>query len=151
MAGELIVPGQWPQAELGGLLMGEQTPFTIRRGSPQGLGQPGIKANDTVLGHAAGAYGGPDYAGVRVVTLDMFIGQTVDDPWQSLQDLIEAWAPSTTDVELHLQLPDPFGHFYVIGRPRGCEVDMERMALPHFEAQCTFVALDPTIYSGESS
>lgn len=144
-AGDLIT-GDY-QFELRGLLMGEGTSYRMRRGSPQGLGVPDTKTQDTALAHAHGSVGGRDHLGVRTLTFELFVTQPdADAAWALLPPVIEAWAPSSTDLPLHFRVPG-LGHLSVSGRPRGLVVNSEMVVAGRLDMLATFVALDPTVHS----
>lgn len=137
--------GVWPLAEIRTLLTGETTDFQILPTGIRGLGIGSVKTADVQLDHADGAYGSPDYQGVRIITIPYTIGGgTPADAMDNLTLLLVAWAPSTSDIELHLQLPG-WGHVYVTGRPRGVDEDLIHLKSGEIGALATFHALDPTI------
>lgn len=140
MAGELITEA-W-QIEMNGLLHGPGTDLKMRRGYPHGIGTT-AKTNDTNLGHDHGAYGGPDFIATRIITAAFYIPGRAADPWATLEDAEAAWAPTSVDQELHLRLPAPWGHRYVVGRPRSLEIDLNLGALDHIELLAKFDALHP--------
>jgi hypothetical protein len=140
MAGELITEN-W-QIEMNGLLHGPGTDLKLRRGYPHGVGAS-AKTNDTNLGHADGAYAGPDYVAAKTITSAFYIPSRAADPWATLNAIEAAWAPTSIDEEFHLQLPAPWGHRFVVGRPRSLEYDFELGSLDHIEILAKFDALNP--------
>lgn len=141
MAGELITADY--QHELRGLLVGAGTDYRVRRESPQGLGHPEPKTQDTPLAHQAGVYTGIDRPGPRILTYAMQVHEESAAAADVLvADLLEAWAPSMVDLELHMQRPG-FGHISVVGRPRGLSI-IERFP-GHIDLFGTFFCGNPTI------
>lgn len=144
-AGDLVV-ADWT-IELRSTLMGDGTNYELGPSGEErivGLGVPVPKTADVDLLHDDGAYGSPDYQGVRVISIPFLLRGTPAQAMGYLKDLHTVWAPSTTDLPLYIQLPG-FGKFYVNGRPRGL---LENTRWAHFgevTAEATFVALDPTI------
>jgi hypothetical protein len=150
MAGELITADG--QFELRALLFGEGTIYTNRPGSPKGLGV-GVKTNDVQLGHADGVYTGPEYRAARLLSWDIqIVAPTGEAAFTAAAALLEAFSPSSTDLELWGQLPG-FGLFWFLGRPRGCDLVpiIASPAVGHIELHAEFLAGDPTMHSGEES
>ena len=144
MPGDLIADDY--HLELRGLLHGPGTRFHWT-GAWTGLGLPAVKTSDVDLQEDDGAYPGRDLLEARVLTFPVgWGGSTPAAAMEDLATLSTAWAPSrSTELELHAMLPG-WGHFYVVGRPRGLVEDLSRLKNGEGEALLTFHALDPTIY-----
>jgi hypothetical protein len=131
------------QASINGLLMGAGTSFVIGAAGISGLGNPRAKSTDVQLDGQDGSFAGPDYMDVRTILIHIEIVQSsASAAYSLLGDLKTAWFPSTTDVELHIQLPG-LGHKYFIGRPRSLEEDMTDFPQGHISAIGEFVCLNP--------
>ena len=143
MTGELVE--QDYHLELRGLLHGPGTRYSWD-GPWVGLGLPATKSQDVELDQANGSYPGRDYLTSRLLTFPVaFGGSSPADVMLDLLELTEAWSPSLVDLELHGQLPG-WGHFHVVGRPRGLIEDLSNLKSGEGRAMATFVAHDPTIY-----
>jgi len=141
-AGDLIT-GDY-QVELGSVLIG-MTGRWIAPPGVAGLGVPTPKSADVDLQQAAGAYGSPDWAAQRTVTVPVLIdGTTGAGAYALFAPMVAAWSPSTIDVELHLQLPG-FGHVKLIGRPRGLSEDLSLLPEGIINCLATFVGLKPAL------
>lgn len=134
------------QAEIRTLVTGDGTnyPFDADAGGITGLGVPTPKTADVDLLHADGAYGSPDYMGTRIITIPYLLGGTAAEVFEWLDDLNDAWAPSTTDIALTINLPY-HGTVTINGRPRGLDADTKSAHFGIILCQATFVGLDPTI------
>lgn len=138
-----------------GLLMGEGTNFRLRRGQPEGLGVPATKTEDTNQAHGDGGIGGRDRLQTRLLTFAMFLdpdaAADAAEAMLAVLPVIEAWQPSQSDIELHMNLPG-WGHIWVTGRPRGpLALDTEMLESGHIEWLARFECLDPTIRNVEGS
>ncbi len=142
-AGDLITAaGDVLAAELQGVLVGG-TGAVIAPPGIGGVGEPTPKSQDVALNHADGAYGGPDYRSPKVITVPILIEEPTAAAAMAVFDtLMTAWAPTTTDVELHLRLPG-WGHVKYLGRPRGLAEDFSLMPEGVINCMGTFVALSP--------
>jgi hypothetical protein len=141
-AGDLIEADD--QLELRGVLMGAGTDWIITPPGVQGLGIT-VKSQDVDREHAAGVYSGRDYAGPRVLTFPMATTQdTAAEAGEAYVDLLEVWAGSETDLELHLRLPG-FGHMSFLGRPRGLVENLNGLHGGAVEVLATFFCGTPTI------
>lgn len=152
-AGDLISLGASPvfgEVEIRGTLTGGNTVYGLEKGGITGLGVPPAKTHDVDLAHAAGAYLGRDYAGIRIITvpyaLDGGLSATPSaTAGAAFVALSALWAASTTDIPLHLRVAG-FGHISVSGRPRGLVDDLSDLhELGFVRALATFVCGDPTI------
>ncbi|MEO7836978.1 MAG: hypothetical protein ABIS21_04995 [Acidimicrobiales bacterium] len=144
-AGDLVTV-DWT-VELRATLMGATTIYRLAMGGAAigGLGVPGVKATDLDLTDQAGAYGGRDRNGVRVVTVPLVIRTaSASSAMVGVSAMNATWAPSTSDIPLYFRLPG-FNKFYVNGRPRGLDVDLKDMQFGIVRCLGTFVALTPTI------
>lgn len=152
--GALIVADY--QLELRGLLHGPTTRFSWKT-TWTGLGVPAVKTTDVALDQQDGDYPGRDALTARILTFPVEWGGQVPigggdfrpgtpaDVMTDLTSLSSAWATAETDqVQLHMRLPG-WGHFYVIGRPRGLVEDLTNLKSGEGAALLTFHALDPTI------
>lgn len=148
MAGELITTDY--QLELRGLLMGAGTIFDNGAGGWGGLGVPSPKTADVELEQGDGVYPGRDYTPARMLTFPLAWGGT--DPATAMdrfRTLCDAWETERTDeLELHMQLPG-WGHFYVIGRPRGLAEDLSRLKSGEGAAMASFLATSPAFRTPE--
>lgn len=105
-----------------------------------GLLSIGAKPNDVDLGHADGTYQGPAYRAARALTVPMWFDALLID------DFLAGWDVSSTDLELHMQLPF-WGHIYVVGRPVGLvqgDMDLDAGTIT---ALGMFTAGNPTIHT----
>lgn len=144
-AGDLVVADYTLEIRL--TLMGEGTNYALGPyGQPiAGLGVPQPKTADVELWHEDGAYGSPDYLSPRVISIPFELGGTPSQVGGWVKDMNTAWAVSTTDIPLYMQLPG-FGKFYVNGRPRGFDADLTNLQFGIVTGDAIFVALDPTIH-----
>lgn len=142
-AGDLVTDDY--HLEVQGLLHGPTTRFHWT-GPWTGLGLPAPKTNDVDLDDADGSYPGRDRLTSRVLTFPVgFGGTTPAAVMDDLRTLSEAWTTvAVGQVELHAQLPG-WGHFYVVGRPRGLVEDLTNLKGGEGLALLTFHALDPEI------
>lgn len=143
-AGDLVVADY--QLEIRTTLMGDGTNYALGPYGQtiKGLGVPTPKTADVELYHDGGAYGSPDYMGIRIISVPFELGGTPAQVGGWVKDLNTAWAPSTTDIPLYMQLPG-FGKFYVNGRPRGFDADLTNLQFGIVTGEAYFTALDPTI------
>ena len=144
-AGDLVV-ADWT-LELRTTLMGDGTNYALgpaEQVNIGGLGVPAPKTADVDLYHEDGAYGSPDYMGVRIIDVPFLLLGTPAQVGGWVKDLHTVWAPSTTDIPLYMQLPG-FGKFYVNGRPRGFDADLTNLQFGQVKGVGYFTALDPTI------
>ena len=139
------------QVEIRDTLTGFGTSWLLAFEGVGGLGVPQPKTGDTDLGHAAGAYFGRDYAGVRILTVPYVIRAPKATVGSLFRTLCGLWAPSETNLPLHLQLPGGIGHISVNGRPRGLAEDMSNLNVGLVRALATFVCGDPTILTPPSA
>ncbi len=138
-------------ATLNGLTIGSGTPYTWRAW-PTGLGTPDIRTDDRTRPRRAGVVAADDLLGAR--TIDFEVQVLGDRPYveQALTDLAEAFAPSSADVWLTLNVSGAPATYSMRGRARGCEWDLtRRFTLRLGDAKCTFVATDPVKYGDETS
>lgn len=132
------------QASLRGLLMGAGTPYLFGVGGIDGLGNPSAKTADVQLDGRNGEYASPDYLDVRPLLLHLeIVKDTDEDAFTALELLNAAWLPSTSNINLHIQLPG-IGHVYYIGRPRSLEADCTEAPSGHISCIGEFVAMFPT-------
>lgn len=145
-AGDLVVADN--QVELRVTLMGDTTNYgmgPLGKAHVTGLGVPQAKVADVELWHEDGAYGSPDYVGVRIITVPFLLVGTAAQAGGWAKDLNTAWAPSTSDIPLYMQLPG-YGKLYVNGRPRGFDADLTNLQFGIVEGTGYFTALDPSIH-----
>lgn len=132
------------QAALGGVTIGEGTSYHVGFGGIQGLGNPAAKTADFDVDLADGAFGGPDFLGVRTILIPIEISE-VDDAtaFTSLSTLKVAWMPTSANIALNVKLP---GHDEVLwnGRPRELEADLGDVHDGVIHCIAHFEALDPT-------
>jgi len=144
-AGDLLpTSGEVYAAELRLYLMADGEDFAITGLS--GLSGVRVKSRDTKLNAAAGAVGSSDFAEEwpLIINLRCATG-SASTAELALVDLAEAWAPSTTDIELHLWVPG-LEHIKVTGRPRDLDPDRVRpMASGIIKAQATFMVLNTLV------
>ena len=144
-AGDLVVADY--MGELRATAFGDGTNYGFDWKNIDGLGVPAAKTADVELDQADGSYGSPDYLGVRTLLIpfrfDTGTPSAVGGYAKTFQTTV--WVPSTTDIPLYLQLPG-FGKFYVNGRPRGFDIDINQIGFGIITAEATFVCLDPTIH-----
>lgn len=143
MAGELLT--QDGQVEWFGILLGAGTDYIVADAGITGLGVPEPRTTDVPLDHADGAWLGRDYASTRVITIPVDMVGTATHAAALYRQLAAAWAPTSTNGELHLRLPG-FGHLWVAGRPRGLTDDLSKLHTGHVAALATFMCGDPTIH-----
>jgi hypothetical protein len=134
------------QLEIRGLLTGAGTVYRIGPATISGLGIPPMKTADVELFGRDGSFGSPDFLGPRILIVEYVINQTSETAAiASFQTLATAWAPSTTNITIEIQLPG--WHFTATGRPRGLELDLAPRTRfgGVIEALAEFHALDPTL------
>lgn len=134
------------QASIRGVLMGVDTDFIFGEAGISGLGNPRSKTADVQLDGQDGTYASPEYMDVRTVLVPLEISEATEAAaWNALKALKIAWMPSTSDLELHLQLPG-WGHIYYLGRPRGLDDDCRNALEGCISCIGEFVATDPHAY-----
>lgn len=145
MAGELVE--QDFHLELRGYLHGPGTAIDYGADGWGGLSTVVVKTSDFTLEQADGDYPGRDYLASKLLTFPLvWGGGTPAEAMDTLADLTDVWGPERdTELELHAQLPG-WGHFFVIGRPRGLVEDLRNLKSGELAAIATFAALDPTVY-----
>lgn len=142
---------------LRGLTQGDGSEYTLLSDQIEGLDLPDVRAVDSPFQGRDGAHGAADDADVR--TLRFPTGLAAPDEMIEgreahalglLRQWKRAWAPSTTDLELVLQVdglwtPDTVS---VFGRPRvrAGSVDLRGAFGGVVAAVAEFVALDPWFY-----
>lgn len=142
-AGDLL-SADW-QLELRTSLFGAGQTWDNSTGGWTGLGGTATKTQDVSLDQTDGEIAGTDRRGPRLLTFPLETGgSSPATAMADLSDLLDAWAPSTTDVELHLRLPG-WGHFMVAGRPRGAAEDLSLVHAGIVKVLATFYCPDPTI------
>jgi len=97
---------------------------------------------------ADGVSAGFDRSGPIVFTASLWTPNCYDDAeaWDLVSELREAWAPSGyADLELHMQLPG-LGHCWLLGRPRGVQVDTARIREGVAFAMVTFLGVDGRLH-----
>ncbi len=123
------------------------------------LGGEGVTGWDdaVVLDHdtdndlAAGASGGSDTDGARVVALSAIIDEDTEaDARAALRALRAEWrASGRTDLELHRQVAGV--HEYLVGRPRGLTASVtQAVKVGIIPVLCMFRVLDPEVYEESS-
>lgn len=141
-AGDLVVSDY--QFEIRSTLLGYGTDYEMERPGPQGLGNR-VKDQDVDLRHDDGSYAGTDRLESRVLTIPIEIAGTASAAGAAFKTLNDTtWAPSATDLQLHMQLPG-LGKFSVYGRPRGVLEDMTNADFGIIRCQLYFKMNDPTI------
>ena len=148
-AGDLLpTSGDTYAAELRAYLIADTEDWKIKR--MKGLGDTRVKARDTSLDTADGSVAAADYleAFPLIFTLQCRTGDP-GDAELAIVDLQDAWAPSTTDLELHLWVPGR-EHLKVTGRPRDLDVDRVFMPGGAVDAQATFLVLDAVVETVEA-
>lgn len=135
------------------LTFGDGTDYCWGAQGISGLGEPPVRNNDVIRGHADGSVGQNDYRDVRLLTFDVVIGPKPDgtllDPADVLtatDALIAAWAPSDVDLTLAM---DIFGTVWTfLGRPDGLTLDTSALlkGLRTFRALGAFRCPDPARY-----
>lgn len=144
-AGDLLpTSGEVYAAEIRAYLMADTEDFAIT--AIVGLGGVRVKSRDTVLNAADGAVASSDFAQEWPLILNMRCATGLASTAElALVDLQEAWAPSATDLELHLWVAGR-GHIKVTGRPRDLDTDRVRpMASGVIKAQGTFLVLNTLV------
>lgn len=130
---------------LGGVTIGP-APFVLET-APAGFGLAGIRAVDAQRGDRHGDVAGDDVYEPRSIVADVAVlGDDQAATGVLLRDLQAAWAASSIEKALDVDLPvfaEPL-RFY--GRPRGCVVDLSPLAGAAARAQVAFRALDPLGY-----
>lgn len=133
------------QAELEGVVMGTAT---CRLDLVTGALSATAKSADVDLDEADGEYAPPDHKAPAVITLEVTINEaTAEDAMDTYLDLLAAFAPTATDVDLQLRLPG-LGHVHFEGRPRGLVEDLTLLGQGVIRCLGTFKALDPTMQAG---
>lgn len=108
------------------------------------LGNPAPKSSDVDLWGQAGAAGNPEYDGVRLVTITAkIVSSSQANALTALNALRTAWASSTTDITLTVQLGGV--KYQVSGRPRGFTDDLSQLDLSIVHVLLRFDALNPAV------
>lgn len=139
-AGDLLVADH--QIEIRGTLTGAGTPWLLAFEGVGGLGVPQAKTHDTDLAHAAGAYFGRDFGGVRILTVPYIMRGTTAATGAAFLNLNALWAPSEVDLPLHVRLAG-LGHLSFVGRPRGLAEDLSQLNRGVARALATFACSSP--------
>lgn len=138
---------EW-QVVLQGLTMGAGTDYEIGPAGISGLGVPKAKTADVELDGQDGAFGSPDYMGVRVLLIPVEIGgSSAGDVFDNLEILNTAWEPVEDDVEITITLPG-WGTFSYMGKPRGMDADPALARSGVIMGIGEFHALDPRKITG---
>jgi hypothetical protein len=129
------------QAVLNGLTIGAGTTYEFE-GPVDGLGVPAPRTADLEL-PTGGVLGGRDLPSVRVITIQVAIlAASASAAMTAVAALNTAWAPSSTDQTLDIRLPG-MGTVRWTGRPRGVDVDLDRIISGVARARLIFDALNP--------
>ena len=143
-AGDLLpTSGETYAAELRAYLIADTEDWKIK--GFKGLGDNKVKTRDTDIDGADGAVAAADYleAFPLILTMRCRAG-TPSAAELAIVDLQDAWAPSTTDLELHLWVPGR-EHLKVTGRPRDLEIDRVNPAIGAEDAQAVLQVLDAVV------
>lgn len=146
-AGDLLpTSGETYAAELRAYLIADTEDWKIK--GFKGLGDNKVKTRDTDIDGADGAVAAADYLEAFPIILTMRCRPTGPNAPSAgelaIVDLQDAWAPSTTDLELHLWVPGR-EHLKVTGRPRDLEIDRVNPAIGAVDAQAVFQVLDAVV------
>lgn len=134
--------------------------FMLMESGIEGLGLPEASNDDLARSGDHGAVAGTDYMEPRVLRVPVMIWRESDPEaaMAALRTLKTAWSPTTAgapDQLLTVTSPglgptDDALRFY--GRPRGGDVQLQRLKYGLVYVQLTFVALDPVGYGpGETT
>lgn len=135
-----MATSEW-QAELGGVTVGNGTIYQFE-GPITGLGVPSPRISDLDL-PTGGTVGGRDIAAKRTIGLAIYVlGDDASDVMTAVAALNAAWAPTSTDVDLEINLPG-MGAVIWTGRPRGVDLDLALLPYGVARARLVFDALDP--------
>ena len=151
MPSNLIVADD--QYQLGTLLMGSSSLL---------IGQPGVSGWDaltvrgrsTALDMADGEIVGVDTLGPLVISIPLVIVCDSEGEARSgLAMVLSAWRPpshpASQDVELHRRVAG--AHEWVVGRSRGCVVEMRHVKSGVIPVQATFRVPVPVVHVGDES
>ena len=143
-AGDLLpTSGEHYAAELRAYLMADSEVWKITGVS--GIGSMRVKSADTSLDLANGSVAASDFLDAWPLIINMrCVTGSPSTAELALVDLGEAWAPSLTDLELHMWVPGR-EHIKVSGRPR--DLDADRVFMPGgvMKAQATFFVVDAAV------
>jgi len=136
-------------ATIRGLTIGAGTDYRWREWPRGLLGTPRIRSADIERAQAHGMIAGRDWMGSRAVVFDITVlGSGQADGETKLNELLEAFAPSETDIALDVRISGNPAEYRMYGRPRGVDDNLGRMTLTgKMRARCEFVATDPLRYS----
>lgn len=128
---------------LNGLTMGAGTAYQIGENGIDGLGTPPAKTADVDLDGQNGAFGSPDFMGVRVILIPFVISEiNPADAWDELALLAGVWLPVTADTQLDIIVPGT-GTISYMGRPRSLEANTQYGVSGTITAIGEFHALNP--------
>lgn len=127
------------------LTLGTGTPYAWDVAGLGGMGTPEPKVAQTDYDGRDGSFAGPEFLGVRILTLPfVLLGTDPDDALNGLEELNIAFAPARDGVDVPLVLTLGAKVYTYAGRPRGVDVDPALWKAGTLRALCTYVATSPT-------
>lgn len=138
------------QVQVRDLVMGPGTDFETLRGfNPWALAARVDQSSSRSQDH--GSWSGTEWRDEMVVPIPLRVrklGDRSPGGWVSAhQQLLAAFAPSHTDIELRWCTGGV--EYVMFGRPRVVEPEVDTAPAGWTVTRCAFAALDPRIYSGE--
>lgn len=118
---------------------------------PAGFGLPAVRNDDVMLPDRDGELAGIDRLAGRTVVFEVYaLGDDAADVEAKANFLKAAWRPS--DVDLELKWTMARGEYSLFGRPRGCDVVIEKTLLGGvMNARLEFKAMDPRLFGSQNS
>lgn len=132
-------------ATLRGVTVGAGTAYRWASMPTGLLGYSELRVGDVPIPRADGVFAGDDRLGGRTIVFDVHIlGTSRTSAETAAAALAGAWSPSRVDVELGVRLSGTPAEYSLFGRPRGCDIAIDRKMLAGvLRARCTFLATDP--------
>lgn len=130
-------------------VFGTGTPYTFDVDGIKGLFTPESKANQSQVDGRDGVYAGPEFLGVRIITIPLvLLGSSPGDAIGGFLGLGTLWQPGRAgvDSELVFDLPGldtPIGLF---GRPNGGAEDVTQMKNSTLKVLLRFDANNPNFH-----
>lgn len=135
------------QISVGGFVMGAGTPYTLVDFNPW---TRSARSDQTAArAWADGSWSGAQFAEAVTVPMTIHTKAASVAEWNSLHEqLLAAFGPASTDVELRWKLPG-MAERLMFGRPQMVEPDVHLVRRGRSVATAAFVGLDPKTYSGD--
>jgi hypothetical protein len=133
------------QVSIGDLLLGRDTDYQLLGFNPW---TRTVRTDQADHAFQDGAWSGREFRDAVTIPMRIRVKGTDQASWLALHQALDAaFAPSATDVELRFQAGGQ--QYLMYGRPRMVDPDIAILGLGRITTAAAFVALDPTVYSGD--